>query len=152
MTLEKYRKKRDFEKTSEPEGKLEKSGKKLVYVIQEHQARRLHWDLRLENQGVLKSWAVPKEPPIVEGVRRLAVAVEDHPIGYSNFHGTIPEGEYGAGTVKIWDRGSYETIKWKKDEIIVDIHGKKLKGKYVLIKTRFGGSKNSWLFFKKKSE
>lgn len=149
MTLEKYKAKRKFDKTSEPEGEVKKSEGKL-YVIQRHMAKKMHWDLRLEKDGVLKSWAVPKEPPIEEGVKRLAVAVEDHPVDYGSFAGTIPEGQYGAGTVEIWDKGSYEVEKWNDKEIIIDIHGKKLQGKYVLIKTKFGGSKNSWLFFKKK--
>lgn len=150
MSLEKYRSKRKFDKTTEPEGKIGKSGEKLIYVVQEHFASHHHYDLRLEREGVLKSWAVPKEPPMKEGEKRLAVSVEDHPVDYSNFEGTIPKGEYGAGTVEIWDKGTYEPEKWKDEEIIVDIHGAKLKGKYVLIKTKFGGSKNSWLFFKKK--
>jgi len=150
MSLEKYKSKRKFGETSEPEGEIKKSGKELIYVIQKHQAKKLHWDLRLERNGVLKSWAVPKEPPTKEGERRLAVAVEDHPVDYSSFEGAIPEGQYGTGTVEIWDGGTYEAMKWKDNEIIIDIHGNKLKGKYVLIKTKFGGSKNSWLFFKKK--
>ncbi len=152
MILEEYMSKRDFTKTSEPEPEIKEAGKNLIYVIQKHQARNLHWDLRLEREGVLKSWAVPKEPPAREGVKRLAVAVEDHPIGYASFEGTIPEGEYGAGTVEIWDKGSYTSEKWKENEIIIDIQGEKLNGKYVLIKTRFKGSKNSWLLFKKKSK
>lgn len=151
MTLEEYKAKRDFSETPEPEGKTKKSGEGLIYVVQKHQARRLHWDLRLEHEGVLKSWAVPKEPPIEEGVKRLAVAVEDHPVDYAGFEGMIPEDQYGAGTVEIWDRGSYEPEKWRENEIIVNIRGEKLKGRYVLIKTRFGGKENSWLFFKKKS-
>lgn len=150
MTLEEYKAKREFSETPEPEGKT-KSGKGLIYVVQKHQARRLHWDLRLERDGVLKSWAVPKEPPTQEGVRRLAVAVEDHPVDYAGFEGAIPEDQYGAGTVEIWDRGSYEAEKWREDEIIVNIHGEKLTGRYVLIKTKFGGKENSWLFFRKKS-
>jgi len=151
LTLEEYKAKRDFSETPEPEGKTKKSGEGLIYVVQKHQARRLHWDLRLEHEGVLKSWAVPKEPPIEEGVKRLAVAVEDHPVDYAGFEGMIPEDQYGAGTVEIWDRGSYEPEKWRENEIIVNIRGEKLKGRYVLIKTRFGGKENSWLFFKKKS-
>jgi len=101
----------------------------------------------LEMDGVLKSWAIPKEPPSVLGVRRLAVQVEDHPVEYANFEGTIPEGEYGAGTVEIWDRGTYKLIERKEDKLIVEINGKKLKGIYVLL--RFRDQKN-WLFFKKK--
>ncbi len=112
----------------------------------------MHWDLRLEREGVLKSWAVPKEPPTEEGVKRLAVAVEDHPVDYSNFKGAIPKGQYGAGMVEIWDRGRYEPVKWEGNEIIIHIYGRILKGKYVLIKTKFGDSKNSWLLFKKKTK
>jgi DNA ligase D-like protein (predicted 3'-phosphoesterase) len=97
--------------------------------------------------GVLKSWAIPKEPPTVPNVRRLAVQVEDHPIEYANFEGTIPEGEYGAGSVEIWDRGTYKLIDRKEDKLIVEINGNRLKGTYVLV--RFKDQKN-WLFFKKK--
>jgi len=118
-----------------------------IYVIQRHVATRLHYDLRLEMDGVLKSWAVPKEPPVEPGVRRLAVQVEDHPVDYADFEGIIPEGEYGAGTVEIWDKGTYKLIDEKESKLIVDIDGEKLKGTYVLV--RFKGPKN-WLFFKKK--
>ena len=118
-----------------------------IYVIQRHQASHLHWDLRLEMDGVLKSWAVPKEPPTRSGIRRLAVQVEDHPIEYANFEGVIPEGQYGAGIVEIWDKGTYRLIERTPDKIVFEIHGKRLKGKYCLI--RFKGEKN-WLFFKKK--
>jgi len=118
-----------------------------IYVIQRHAATRLHYDLRLEMDGVLKSWAVPKEPPVKPGVRRLAVEVEDHPVDYADFEGIIPEGEYGAGTVEIWDKGTYKLIDKKESKLIVDINGEKLKGAYVLV--RFKGPKN-WLFFKKK--
>jgi len=97
--------------------------------------------------GVLKSWAVPKEPPTRSGIRRLAVQVEDHPIEYANFEGVIPEGQYGAGIVEIWDKGTYRLIERTPDKIVFEIHGKRLKGKYCLI--RFKGEKN-WLFFKKK--
>ena len=97
--------------------------------------------------GVLKSWAVPKEPPTTQGVKRLAVQVEDHPISYASFEGTIPEGEYGAGTVEIWDKGSYTLIDRKENKLIVDVTGVKLRGAYVLV--RLKESKN-WLFFKKK--
>jgi DNA ligase D-like protein (predicted 3'-phosphoesterase) len=115
-----------------------------IYVIHKHQARHLHYDLRLEMEGVLKSWAIPKEPPLEKGIKRLAVQVEDHALEYANFEGTIPEGEYGAGTVEIWDRGTY-TLEEKNDKkIVFKINGKKLKGKYCLIKFK----KNYWLFFK----
>jgi DNA ligase D-like protein (predicted 3'-phosphoesterase) len=97
--------------------------------------------------GVLKSWAIPKEPPLTAGFRRLAVQVEDHPIAYATFEGTIPEGEYGAGLVEIWDKGTYALTDRKPDKLIVDIHGQRLKGLYVLV--RFKDVKN-WLFFKKK--
>jgi DNA ligase D-like protein (predicted 3'-phosphoesterase) len=118
-----------------------------IYVIQKHAATHLHYDLRLEMDGVLKSWAIPKEPPTTPNVRRLAVQVEDHPIEYANFEGAIPEGEYGAGNVEIWDRGTYKRIDRKEDKLIIEIYGKRLKGTYVLV--RFKDRKN-WLFFKKK--
>lgn len=117
------------------------------FVIQKHYARQLHYDFRLEMDGVLKSWAVPKEPPTESGVKRLAVQVEDHELSYIDFEGTIPEGMYGAGKVEIWDKGTY-TLKHKsKDKIQFALYGERLSGDYVLI--RFRGDKN-WLFFKKK--
>jgi DNA ligase D-like protein (predicted 3'-phosphoesterase) len=97
--------------------------------------------------NVLKSWAVPKEPPVESGVKRLAVQVEDHPVSYASFEGTIPEGEYGAGTVEIWDKGTYRLIDRKEDKLIVEINGEKLKGPYVLVRLK---DKKNWLFFKKK--
>jgi DNA ligase D-like protein (predicted 3'-phosphoesterase) len=133
-------------KTAEPEDEPRKSGGN-TYVIQKHAATTLHYDLRLEMEGVLRSWAVPKEPLDRPGVKRLAVQVEDHPVAYANFAGTIPEGEYGAGTVEIWDRGTYRLVDRKEDKIIFDVNGEKLKGQYVLV--RFKDKKN-WLFFKKK--
>jgi DNA ligase D-like protein (predicted 3'-phosphoesterase) len=146
MSLSEYWRKREFDRTIEPKGEL-KMDEGDIYIIQRHAATRLHYDLRLEMDGVLKSWAVPKEPPLRPGVRRLAVQVEDHPVDYADFEGVIPKGEYGAGTVEIWDRGTYELIDKKESKLIVDIHGEKLKGTYVLVK--FKGPKN-WLFFKKK--
>jgi len=146
MSLKEYQRKRSFHRTSEPKGEVKMSEGK-IYVVQKHAATHLHYDLRLEMDGVLKSWAVPKEPPLTVGVRRLAVQVEDHPVEYANFEGTIPEGEYGAGTVEIWDRGTYKLIDRKEDKLIVEINGNKLKGVYVLV--RFKDQKN-WLFFKKK--
>lgn len=121
----------------------------MKYVIQKHHASHLHWDLRLEHKGVLKSWAVPKEPSSDPKVKRLAVEVEDHKLGYEKFEGVIPEGEYGAGKVEIWDSGTYEPVKFEKDSIEVDIHGKKLKGPYHLVRFKNAGPKN-WLFFKGK--
>jgi DNA ligase D-like protein (predicted 3'-phosphoesterase) len=146
LNLREYRRKRNFEETTEPKGESEMDNGN-IYVIQKHAATHLHYDLRLEMDGVLKSWAIPKEPPITPGVRRLAVQVEDHPVDYANFEGTIPEGEYGAGKVEIWDRGNYRLIDRKEDKIIVEINGNRLKGIYVLV--RFKEQKN-WLFFKKK--
>ena len=146
MSLQEYWEKRDFGKTSEPAGKG-KNDRGNIYVIQKHQATHLHYDLRLEMDGVLKSWAVPKTPPMESGVKRLAVQVEDHPIGYANFEGTIPDGEYGAGTVKIWDKGQYALKSRKENKLVFELAGHKLKGVYCLV--RFKGKKN-WLFFKKK--
>ena len=122
------------------------------YVIHEHLSRRLHWDLRLERDGVLKSWAVPKEPPAVENVKRLAVAVEDHPLGYGTFEGEIPAENYGAGQVKIWDRGTYEPLDIKEGKWVFRLAGKRLTGKYCLIRLRPRPDEKSvnWLFFKAK--
>jgi len=150
MALTKYKQKRKFSETPEPEGKIKKSsGKKLIFVIHKHQASHLHWDLRLEINGVLKSWAVPKEPPKTKGIKRLAMRVEDHPLEYAKFHGTIPEGNYGAGKVEIWDKGTYELIEKNSKKIEFTLRGKKLKGNYVLVKTKYGNKpEKSWLWFK----
>jgi DNA ligase D-like protein (predicted 3'-phosphoesterase) len=154
MPLEEYNKKRDFEKTSEPKPEVKKTSGDLIFVVQKHNASHLHYDLRLERNGVLKSWAVPKEPPLAEGIKRLAVQVEDHPFSYANFEGTIPEGEYGAGTVEIWDKGTYTASKFEDKEILFTLKGKKMNGDYILIKLkpspRFKGEKN-WLLFKTKA-
>lgn len=158
MALEKYREKRDFSITEEPSGGKKKA--ESIFVVQEHHARNLHWDFRLEIGGVLVSWAIPKEPNDKD--RRLAVMTEDHPIEYAGFSGSIPEGQYGAGTVKIWDSGKFENIKEKglasclKDgQLEVRLKGKKLKGNYALIKlkpTEKYPGKNNWLFFKMKEQ
>lgn len=151
MSLLLYKKKRNFSETKEPSLKIKKiispSTKKLIYVIQEHHASHLHWDLRLEFDNVLKSWAIPKEPPKTKNVKRLAIQVEDHPLEYAKFYGTIPEGNYGAGEVRIWDKGKYNLLEKDSKKIIFELHGKKLKGKYCLIKTNYE-NKKSWLFFK----
>ena len=144
MPLEEYWKKRDFKKTFEPKGKV-RDNEGSIYVIQKHHASHLHYDLRLERDGILKSWAIPKEPPREKGLRRLAVQTEDHPIEYANFEGIIPEGEYGAGRVEIWDKGTYEAERWSEDEIVIHINGSKLSGRYCLI--RFKREEGSWLFF-----
>jgi DNA ligase D-like protein (predicted 3'-phosphoesterase) len=122
-----------------------------IFVVQKHQASHLHWDFRIELDGVLKSWAVPKEPPIETGVKRLAVAVDDHDLSYADFEGEIPEGQYGAGSVKIWDRGKYEMISRHKEKMVIALHGKKMKGEYVLLRFKKTGEKN-WLLFKKEHQ
>jgi len=146
LSLNEYWRKRDFQKITEPKGELKMSSER-IYVIQKHAATHLHFDLRLEMDGVLKSWAIPKEPPTSPNVKRLAVQVEDHPVSYASFEGTIPEGEYGAGTVEIWDKGTGKLIDRKENKLIVEINGAKLKGAYVLVQLK---DKKNWLFFKKK--
>ena len=148
MTLAQYKKKRKFDKTPEPKAK-KGSSKLKIFVVHDHRARHHHWDLRLSMEGALKSWAVPKIPPTSKGVKRLAIKVEDHPIAYAKFQGRIPEGQYGAGTVKIWDKGKYELKHKDSKKIVLEFHGKKLKGEYVLVKTSYGAKpEKSWLFFK----
>lgn len=117
-----------------------------VYVIQEHHASKLHWDLRFEMDDSLKSWALPKEPPQKIGEKRLAISVDDHPIEYAMFEGQIPEGSYGAGQVKIWDRGTFDILENNAKKIIVNIHGTRLQGKYCLV--HFESEEKNWLFFK----
>jgi bifunctional non-homologous end joining protein LigD len=148
VTLEEYNAKRDFSKSPEPIGEAAKPAGNR-YVVQEHHASHLHWDLRLEWEGVLKSWAVPKGPPEKTGDKRLAIAVEDHPLEYGGFEGVIPEGEYGAGTVKIWDSGTYEPKEWTEEKIEFIVHGERLRGPYELVRFRKAGEKN-WLLFKKR--
>lgn len=152
VSLKEYKGRRDFLRTPEPEGRREKTDKKR-FVVHEHHARRLHWDLRLEIGGVLRSWTVPKGPPEKPGIKRLAVQTEDHPIDYIDFEGVIPEGNYGAGTVKVWDTGGFELLEEKRSrELKFTLGGKRLKGTYFLLKIKGGkipGDKN-WLFFKAK--
>jgi len=121
----------------------------LRFVIHEHHATRLHWDLRLEIKKTLKSWALPKKPPLKSGIKRLAIAVEDHSIEYIDFEGEIPEGQYGAGSVKIWDKGSYTLLENVENSLKLKFFGKKLKGIYILFKFPKLGD-NAWLFFKTK--
>jgi len=151
MALKKYKEKRNFEKTNEPvdKNKKNKSSKKNIYVIQKHDASNLHYDLRLEFNGVLKSWAIPKLPPKRKGLKRLAIQTEDHPIEYANFEGTIPKGNYGAGKVEIWDKGKFELIEKNKNTIIIKIKGKVLEGEYCLVRTKFQGKENNWIFFRR---
>ncbi|MDZ7798760.1 MAG: DNA polymerase ligase N-terminal domain-containing protein [Patescibacteria group bacterium] len=152
MSLKKYKQKRDFRQSPEPKGKKEKK-KENRFVIQKHAATNLHYDFRLEMDGVLKSWAIPKKPPQKAGIKRLAMQVEDHPIDYINFAGEIPQGNYGAGQVEIWDKGRYKMEEKKKNEFKFILKGNKLKGEYVLVKPKgssFG--KKAWLFFKTKSK
>lgn len=121
-----------------------------VFVVHKHAATHLHYDLRLEMDGVLKSWAVPKEPPLKPGAKRLAIMVEDHPLDYASFEGVIEKG-YGAGTVEIWDKGNYELVTREKDRIEVKFAGTKLMGTYLLVRFKKAGE-NNWLFFKAKQE
>jgi DNA ligase D-like protein (predicted 3'-phosphoesterase) len=162
--LEAYRKKRDFAKTSEPSGSgRKKTEGKPRFSVQKHRSKRLHYDLRLEVEGVLKSWAVPKGPSVDTREKRLAVPTEDHPLDYIDFEGTIPEGEYGAGTVIVWDIGTYEnttnadgeevpmTEALEKGHATVFLSGKKLRGGFAL--TRTGRGKNErWILVKMKDD
>jgi bifunctional non-homologous end joining protein LigD len=147
MPLEEYRTKRDFTHSPEPEGKI--LAEKLQFVVQEHDASHLHFDFRLSLDGVLKSWAVPKGVPEVRKLKRLAVQTEDHPTDYASFEGTIPKGEYGGGTVKIWDDGPFLLKERSEDKIVVELQGRRLKGPYALV--RFKGKEQSgknWLIMK----
>jgi len=119
-----------------------------IFVVHEHHATHLHWDLRLEIGGILKSWAVPKQPPRTKDIKRLAIQVEDHPRSYADFEGEINDG-YGKGTVKIWDNGKFHLLDKKENKIVFELHGLKLKGKYVLVKINYGDKpEKSWLFMK----
>src|SRR5438132_545419 len=134
--LAEYEAKRDFKKTPEPGARVPKKAARAPrFVVQEHHARRLHWDFRLEKDGVGVSWAVPKGIPPDPKQNHLAVHVEDHPLEYFKFAGEIPKGEYGGGQVLIWDEGTYDPVKWSDREVMIDLHGNRLKGRYVLFKT-----------------
>jgi bifunctional non-homologous end joining protein LigD len=158
-SLKKYQDKRDFSKTKEPKGKVAKrKSAKLKFVVQEHHASHLHYDFRLELDGVLKSWAVPKGPSMNPKDKRLAMQTEDHPLGYEKFEGEIPEGEYGAGEVFLYDKGTWESevpdpLKaLEKGELKFSLKGEKLQGSFVLVKVKYRGAKNSWLLIKHKDE
>ena len=150
--LAEYRKKRDPKKTPEPFGG-KKRGREPIFVVQRHDARRLHYDFRLERDGALASWAVPKGVPLEPGQQHLAVHVEDHPLEYGSFEGEIPKGEYGAGTVEIWDRGTYELVEEKRNGgLTVRLHGKRLDGTYALVPAKLSGDPKNWLIIRKKDE
>ncbi|HEY6125144.1 MAG TPA: DNA ligase D [Steroidobacteraceae bacterium] len=152
--LERYVAKRDFKKTAEPSEKARAAkGKKLSFVVQKHAARRLHWDFRLEWEGTLRSWAVPKGPSLDPADKRLAVEVEDHPIAYAKFEGDIPKGQYGGGHVDIWDNGTWEPVGdfakgLKKGHLEFEMFGKKLSGRWHLVRTRMQGKQPNWLLMK----
>jgi bifunctional non-homologous end joining protein LigD len=135
--LDSYKRKRDFAATPEPSGEAAREADERTarFVVQEHHARSLHWDLRLEHEGALASWAVPKGIPPDPRKNHLAVRTEDHPLEYLEFHGEIPKGQYGAGTMAIWDRGTYELHKWRDKEVMVTLHGERVRGRYVLFRT-----------------
>ena len=149
--MKQYNQKRNFDKTSEPQGRSGKSTGQLHFVVQHHFASREHYDFRLEWEGALKSWAVPKGPSLNPADKRLAVQVEDHPLDYRHFEGTIPKGQYGAGTVEIWDAGTYELLEMKEDRIKFVLRGKKLTGGWALVRMQDGKDKN-WLLIKEKPE
>jgi len=156
--LEGYRSKRNFSRSSEPQGDATSGADAPCFVIQKHDASSLHYDFRLEVDGVLKSWAVPKGPSTDPSEKRLAIATEDHPLDYAGFEGVIPEGEYGGGTVLIWDRGAYDNITEKegglrpmvdaleKGHVLVRLHGEKIRGGYAL--QRIDDDKDQWLLVK----
>ena len=165
MALKDYNDKRKFDETTEPKGKTKKSEDQLIFVIQRHAASRLHYDFRLEMEGVLKSWAVPKGPSLNPEDKRLAMMVEDHPYDYKDFEGNIPEGNYGAGQVEVWDSGTYEPLdetsklsdekellkELKAGSLKFILHGKKLKGEFALVKMK-NTENNAWLLIKHKDK
>jgi bifunctional non-homologous end joining protein LigD len=149
--LNDYKQKRRFGRTPEPKGEKRRSATGRVFVVQKHRASHLHYDFRLEDRGVLKSWAIPKGPSLDPAVKRLAMAVEDHPLDYAEFEGVIPEGEYGGGTVMLWDRGDYQPegiddveAAMRKGDFKFVLNGSKLKGSWVMVRTR----NNQWLLIK----
>jgi len=161
--LAEYKRKRDFSKTAEPEGKPTRTrGRGLHFVVQKHAASHLHYDFRLELDGVMKSWAVPKGPSYDPSVKRLAMEVEEHPIEYNTFEGTIPKGQYGGGTVMLWDRGTYEpeagggeeTLRegYKRGDLKFVMHGERLLGGWVLVRLKRPGTRSQWLLIKHRDE
>jgi bifunctional non-homologous end joining protein LigD len=166
MSLQRYNSKRNFDETAEPQGKKASSAKGLQFVVQRHAASRLHYDFRLEMEGVLKSWAIPKGPSLDPADKRLAMMVEDHPYAYRTFEGSIPEGNYGAGEVEVWDHGTYEHIsepnlKAGEKQLLKDLkagslkfilHGRKLKGEFALVHMKTDDSNNAWLLIKHRDD
>jgi bifunctional non-homologous end joining protein LigD len=162
--LDTYRAKRDFSQTSEPAGGTHKHARKAkghAYLIQKHEARNLHFDFRLEHEGVLKSWAIPRGPSMDPGDKRLAVRTEDHPVEYGKFEGTIPKGQYGGGTVMLWDEGTWEPIEdidegFKEGKLKFIVHGQRLQGGFALVRLRSDTGrkqgKENWLLIKEKDE
>ncbi len=157
MALDQYHSKRDFKRTPEPRGKVgTKKAKRLAYLIQKHAASHLHYDFRLELNGVLLSWAVPKGPSLDPADKRLAMHVEDHPLEYGKFEGLIPAGQYGGGTVMLWDRGTWSPVGdaeegYKQGHLKFELHGKKLQGLWALVKmhsTKYAGKGEPWLLIK----
>jgi bifunctional non-homologous end joining protein LigD len=167
MSLSLYKKKRSFDQTPEPKGQRKSSARSLKFVVQKHDATNLHYDFRLEMEGVLKSWAIPKGPSLNPQDKRLAMMVEDHPFEYRTFEGTIPAGNYGAGIVMVWDEGTYTAMgfeeeplkkqekilleEMKKGDLKIVLYGEKLKGAFALVKIK-GRGENAWLLIKKQDE
>jgi len=161
-----YNEKRDFSKTKEPkDGAYKNKGDNPIFVVQKHDATNLHYDFRLEIDNTLKSWSVPKGPSTSPSIKRMAIPTEDHPLAYADFEGTIPEGEYGGGTVMIWDRGNIESIKrdeegnlisleesYEMGSVEVDLKGKKLKGGYNLVRMKGGKMRGNWLLMKQEDK
>lgn len=166
MALEKYNKKRKFDETTEPKGKTAKGSSKLKFVVQKHDATSLHYDFRLELNGVMLSWAIPKGPSLNPKIKHLAMKVEDHPLDYRNFEGIIPKGNYGAGEVIVWDKGYYNApgiTGKKKNEVVLEkalkkgdlkfiLNGEKLNGEFALVHMKSAKQDNAWLLIKKKDE
>src|ERR1022692_1004327 len=158
MALEEYKRKRDFKQTPEPPPKVER-GQQRRFVVQRHDATRLHYDFRLEIDGVLKSWAVPKGPTLDPAARHFAAHVEDHPIEYGSFERNIPAGNYGAGSVMLWDRGVFDLLgdasgaeQMARGDLKFRLHGEKLNGDFALVRMKGRGKGNEWLIIKKRDE
>src|SRR5579872_4704760 len=159
MSLKEYARKRSFQQTPEPEPSKPAAGAGNFFCVQRHHATRLHYDFRLEVDGALASWAVPKGPTLNPGEKRLAMHVEDHPLAYGNFEGNIPAGNYGAGSVMLWDRGTYELLgdlpakaQMERGDFKFRLHGHKLKGEFAIVRMKNRGKGNEWLLLKKKDE